>query len=355
MKQGNIFVIIFVSIFVFSMLSCSSTSATLKIEPDTLDFGNVNLSESSSLILTITNKYSKDIIITSLILSDLTNYLILSGGTLPINLTKNGIHEITIQYEPTLGGVHNAQLSIEYDASAKAKIAEITGVGVPVPKILLLGNNIDFSTVLIGRDKTETISVENTGTADLILNSLQFTGTGAAAFSISSGGPVPIAIQPGSTKDISVKFTPTAVQSYPAELHISHNGINENSPVTVILAGEGVITAPRISLDKSSPWDFGTVGVGLSSIQNLEITNTGTDPLTVNSAAMLTNSEFKVIGVEDSNGNPVILPKIVAIGAKIIVKVEFKPITGVSYNDTISIVQPFESEDYPKSSGITSS
>ncbi|MCD4655989.1 MAG: choice-of-anchor D domain-containing protein, partial [Planctomycetes bacterium] len=315
MKKTNTYVIIFISIVVFSMLSCSNTSATLKITPKTLDFGNVNLSESSTLILTLTNKYSKDILITNINLSNLTNYVILSGAITPINMSKNASHEISIKFEPTSGGVHFAQLTIMLDASSKPKIVEITGVGVPIAKIVLSDQSIDFSSVLISSDKIVNITVENTGTAELIIDSLQFSGTGAAAFSISSGGSVPIAIQPGLSKDISIKFTPPAQQNYLAELHISHNGLNENTPFTVSLAGEGVITAPRIALDKSSPWDFGSIGIGMSSIQNLEITNNGTDPLTVDSATMSTNTEFKVAGVEDSNGNPITLPEAVAIGA----------------------------------------
>ena len=174
MKQTKVFIIIFVSIFVFTMLSCSSTTKTLKITPKILDFGNVNLSESSTLNLTLTNKYSKDVFITNINLSDVINYSIVSGAVLPINMSKNGIHEISIKYEPATGGIHDAQLFIEHDASTKPKVVEITGIGVPIPKILLSTQNIDFSTVLVGRDKTENITVENTGTADLILDSLQF-------------------------------------------------------------------------------------------------------------------------------------------------------------------------------------
>jgi len=353
MKQKKILVNIFVSIFVFTIISCSSTPKMLKITPKILDFGNVNLSESSTLILTMTNKYSKDVFITNINLSDLTNYSIVSGAALPINISKNGIHEISIKYEPTSGGIHAAQLFIEHDASTKPKVVEITGVGIPIPKILLSDQYIDFTAVLIGRDKTENITVENTGTAELILDSLQFSGAGASVFSISSGGPVPIIIQPGTMKDISVKFTPTVVQNYIAELHISHNGLNETTPITIALSGDGVITAPKISLDKSTPWDFGSIGVGLSSTQNLEITNTGTDPLTVDSATLSTNNEFKVAGVEDSNGNPITLPEIVAISAKIIVKIEFKPIAGAAYNDTISIIHDGVNTPSPATIDIT--
>ena len=130
MKQTKVFIIIFVSIFVFTMLSCSSTTKTLKITPKILDFGNVNLSESSTLNLTLTNKYSKDVFITNINLSDVINYSIVSGAVLPINMSKNGIHEISIKYEPASGGVHNAQEAYDMIKAGATRLGASAGIEI---------------------------------------------------------------------------------------------------------------------------------------------------------------------------------------------------------------------------------
>ena len=319
-------------------VSCSSDSVTLKVSQSTLRFDDVNLSESKSLTVTLTNKYSSVTTITNVSLSDTTNYSITSTLNTPIDLAKNETFDITIKFEPTSDGVHEAVLMITHNNSTRDKIVNLNGTGVPAPRISLSTTNVPFGKFLLSTKVSYKVEVENTGTANLTLSSLQITGTGAGAFSLTSGGSTPVTIVPGAIHGIIIQFLPTSATTYAASLDVNHDGINETSPIVVSLSGEGVLTAPEMTVDPATPWDFGLVGVGISFLQKLKITNSGTDTLTVTSAAFASNNGFTIAGYEDAQGNSINLPKTVAIGAKIYILIEFAPIAVTNYNDTLSIV-----------------
>src|SRR6185295_16958076 len=119
----------------------------------------------------------------------------------------------------------------------------------------------------------KTITVSNTGFADLTVSSLALSGTDPGSFN-ATGCAAPVA--PGGTCVISVTFSPTTVGSKTATLTITSNG--SATPKTYALSGSGV---DPILTFTPSPVTFGTQNVGTNSAtQTITIRNTGTAAVT---------------------------------------------------------------------------
>ena len=240
---------------------CLAESKKLIVSDFDYDFGNVNLGEFAEYEFKITNKTGKDIIIFSfdLVGTVANDYAITSGGTIPNHLIKNTEAKFTVKFTPSDTGLRECSLEIAHDGSGSIIKISFTGTGVAVPKIVLNANSHDFGAVRNGGNTKYKFKVENTGTAALDITGLQFTGSGAALFSVSTGGNIPINITPGAQHEIEVMFSPVSDGQYNAELEMHHTAVNEASPLIITLEGEGVTQIPEISVNQASPWDFGEV------------------------------------------------------------------------------------------------
>ncbi len=353
MKRFSIFTIMLVFALSFVVFGCSSDTKTLKLSPTSLKFGDVNIGDIISLDVTLTNKYGKLILISAISISGSNDYTITAGNTLPINLVNNATHTVTVTFEPTTGGQLVGLLSILHDASTKPKDINLTGNGIPVPRIKLTPTTYDFGKRLINRTHNNDIEIENFGTSNLEINNLSFIGLGATVYSISAGGPTPINITPGTTKTITVAFNPLVVGMYNADLEIYHNAVNENSPLVYPITGEAIDVDPQITLNQVSPWDFGTVATTLPATQICEIENTGIDPLTVTSATLATGTAFSVDSLIDANDNVINFPQIIAVAAKIKLAIKFAPTANTAYNDTLTLIHDGTNEVTPWDISLT--
>ncbi len=353
--MNSIFYRIALLLTIAFLIGCSSASNRIEISSSDFDFGNVNLGDFAENEFTMTNKTGKNIVIYSIVFkgSAAYDFIMISGGTIPIDFQKNKTVNFTVRFTPTADGLREAIIEITHDGSTKATTIKLKGTGVAVPKIVLNENSHNFGAVRNGTTESYKFKIENIGTADLTINNLIFTGSGASAFSVISGGNTPVIVAPSIQHEIEVQFAPTSDGNYTADLEMHHNAINESTPMILSVEGEGVTKNPEIMVSQTNPWDFGTVGIGNVTTQLLEISNTGSDPLTIVSITLTTNSEFKLNKVEDKNGNPLNAPFNISIGDKIIASFDFSPTSMTIYNDTINIVHDGVNKPTPMQINVT--
>ncbi|MCD4658370.1 MAG: choice-of-anchor D domain-containing protein, partial [Planctomycetes bacterium] len=125
---GLLFLLVFTA-----LLSCSTDSKTLSLNPSSLSFGNVHLGDFLEKDIVVKNKYGKDILITNVDVTGSNDFVISSATVTPINLLNNNSITIKIKFTPSIAGPNNSTLSIIHDASTKAKTLNISGEGVAVP------------------------------------------------------------------------------------------------------------------------------------------------------------------------------------------------------------------------------
>ncbi len=144
---------------------------------------------------------------------------------------------------------------------------------------------IYFGAVPVGTTSSQSVTVENCGTQSLSVSSVQSSSpvyTVPAATNQCSGG-----VAPGSTCTLSVSFTPTQAQSYPALLTLVSNA---PMPTSLTVQGQGAV--PVISVSGNNV-TFAPTLVGVTSPQvMLTVGNNGQAPLIVNLAATTITPPF---------------------------------------------------------------
>ena len=116
-----------------------------------------------------------------------------------------------------------------------AKIAPI-----PEPVILVDPLSYGFGSVNVGGSSVKSFTVTNTGTADLVIGTIAFTGADAPEFSKNPDNCTGQSLAPNSGCTIQVTFTPASTGLKSASLSISSN--DPNTPTNVPLTGTGMYT-----------------------------------------------------------------------------------------------------------------
>ncbi|MCG6971386.1 MAG: choice-of-anchor D domain-containing protein, partial [Gammaproteobacteria bacterium] len=186
-----------------------------------------------------------------------------------------------------------------------------------VPAISVFPNPIDFGEVLVNNSSTVELTIENTGSADLVINSI----TDGAPFIVQL--PLPDPIAPGETATVVVVFSPTAVGDFTGTLTIDSNADNQN-PVLVTVLGSGIEQPQELVPDISTvpSIEFGSTEEDVTVEKTLSINNVGSTNLVIN-AVSTDNSAFSVSTVPGDN-----LPLSIAPGEVSNVILSFTPPAG---------------------------
>ena len=188
--------------------------------------------------------------------------------------------------------------TITYTYDSRGNRLQLTRTTVG-PDIMVAPPTHDFGAVDVGNVSTsQTITISNTGSADLVVSAIGLTGANAAEFGVALGTCPSLTptVSPASNCTVSVSFSPTSVGAKTAALGITSND-GDTSNVDIALSGTGqAVAAANIAVTPPSH-DFGSVDVGSTSTpQIITISNTGTADLVVSSIA-LTGSDAAEFGV----------------------------------------------------------
>lgn len=108
------------------------------------------------------------------------------------------------------------------------------------PKILLSASLVNFDTVLIGHNDVNQITIKNTGTADLVIDSIKFLANDSSAFSFIEGSAdVPKTLLPADEHLLKVQFTPGLELAYNATVLIKSNS-SIDSNYRIYFSGVGL-------------------------------------------------------------------------------------------------------------------
>ncbi len=198
----------------------------------------------------------------------------------------------------------------------------ITGQGNPV--ITTSVNSVDFGNTIIGSTNDRSMTITNTGTANLIISNYNMTSD---RFEIAPN-VVPDTLTPSQTKNYVLKFTPNAYDTISAQLRIASNdGV---TPVKIIsLRGKGVYNGSYISSSVSS------IVYPDRRINSLcggyfVITNKGSELLSISS--ITTNTpRFRL----DTTG--LVFPMVIDTQKTRLVRIWFNPVATGSVSDTVKI------------------
>jgi hypothetical protein len=173
------------------------------VDPTSIAFGSVRVSQSDTKTVTITNGGAANLII-SAITDPGGQFSIVDKPALPLTIASTQSVTISVRFSPIVVGPANASFSIaSNDPAAPSVTVSLsgTGTGTPVPNLETSPAFVDFGTTTTAR----TIEVRNTGEADLVIATIL---PPPSPFAVSGGLGV---IKSGETKTITVTFSPTTI------------------------------------------------------------------------------------------------------------------------------------------------
>jgi len=226
---------------------------------------------------------------------------------------------------------NNSILSIKMDSV----VPEITVTDSVAPADDLL---VPFGDVTELTSATQTVTVTNAGTANLVLGAVASAVPLEAPFALANDNCSGATVAPAANCTFQVTFSPGFVGAYSDTLDIPSNDASEPS-VTVTVTGNGVaLPVPNISVTDSVPpatdqlVPFGSAAVGTTVDQTVTVTNDGNGDLIVGTIASADGLLAPFSTVNDTCSGQTVAP-----AASCTLTVRFEPTAATTSNDTFDI------------------
>ncbi len=288
---------------------------------DTLNFNSVFVLTPSPITATVTNTGQAQLSISGVAITGTNASDFTESNTCSNAVAAGGNCSITVTFTPSAAGTRSATATFTDNAASSPQSVSLTGIGI-APAVQLSTQGLTFGSQLVGTPVTQPVTLANTGTAPLTINTISLpTGTGSTYFTQTSTCPLsPSTLAMSTSCTISVTFDPTSPGTFsPGSITITDNANGQSgSTQTISLSGTG--SGPLASLPTSTP--FATTGVGLSTTQTVTLTNIGNANLTVSN----------VTATVTSGTNPFSIVSSTCLSAAVVpngtcnVEVEFAPV-----------------------------
>lgn len=169
--------------------------------------------------------------------------------------------------------------------------------GTLAPNTLLgtlsaIPSSVNFGSVTLGLTNSQSISLTNTGSANVQISRASVAGAGFRITGLSAS----TIISPGESVTFNVSFRPSTASALSATASIYSNA--SNSPLQISLTGTGTASNASLGVSPTS-LSFGNVTVGASNTLDLTLTNSGNLNITIYKVNV-PSSAFTTSGV--SNG-----------------------------------------------------
>ncbi|MFM8568753.1 MAG: choice-of-anchor D domain-containing protein [Candidatus Kapaibacterium sp.] len=175
--------------------------------------------------------------------------------------------------------------------------AEITVVKTPDIKITgNSGETVDFGSVQVGKDKTLTAELKNSGSGDLTISAVDVDAAYKGSFEVTLPNALPMVIAPGDKRVISIKFKPAKEEDIFTTCTIKSNAKSASVDGENYLGINAVATA-------STSVDQGTSGDGMLSVAAAPNPANGVSRITYTVAG--TTPQNVTVSVVDALGNTV--------------------------------------------------
>jgi Abnormal spindle-like microcephaly-assoc'd, ASPM-SPD-2-Hydin len=196
--------------------------------------------------------------------------------------------------------------------------------------LLLTPNTVQFGNVNVDTSTSKSVTMKNVGDAAIIIGSENFKGSPSITM---SGLKLPVALSVGQSLTFVIKFAPTVVGAQSGVALFSSNAAH--SGVALGINGSGA--QPSASAVPTSA-SFGSVVVGASTSQTIQLKNTGTTPLTI-SAVTASGTGFSVSGLT--------LPMALSAGTAATLTITFSPKSAAAVSGAAAVTGNFSSVSVP--------
>jgi len=276
--------LLFLSFFQPAPVFAATNRGPLHCSPCSLAFGNVNLTKSKSLSVTLSNRQTSSITVTK-VLKYAPGFQV-SGLTLPLTLAGGKSASFSIIFQPQSNQATRGSINLVSSGSKTALSISVSGTGLTSGSLTAHPASINFGTVPLGTSVEKTQSLTNSGSVNVTIGSV----TSGNPFWVS-GISAPMTLAPGASVTFYAHFHPltSGTASGSIAAFSSANDYRIVTPLSATVPGSGQLSISPSTLN------FGSVSVGSRKSLQATLSATGAG-ITISSASM-TSSEFSVSGL----------------------------------------------------------
>lgn len=285
----------------FVIAGTLSANAQLASSPSSLRFGALDVGQTETLLVTLTNNGQANITISAVTASN-SEFSTSSLG-LPASLLAGESLDVSVTFTPTSTGSTGGRITFSSNASNPALVLRVGGGGVSNEAVTASPASLSFGSVDTGGHFALPVVITNSSSRKITLSSASVIGS---QFSMS-GASFPVTLSVGQSISLSVTFAPGSTGEFGGSLFLS--GPRLNIPLSGSGTGAGQLTLAPATLN------FGNVSVGTTQNGAISMTANGGN-ITVYSATD-GSSQFNLEGVS--------FPFTIASGQSVMFNVGFSP------------------------------
>jgi hypothetical protein len=263
----------------------NATFGQLQANPTSVSFGSVNTGSSGTQQITLSNTGTAAVQISSIVAGGAG--FSVNGITTPFTLNAAATATLNVVFAPTAAGNASGSASVTSNATNSSLSISLVGTGAPGTTTLSANpTSLAFGNVNAGVTSSKSVTLTNGGTANVTISQVTVSAKDVTA----SGVTTPVTLTPGQSQTMTVAFKPTAAETVSGNITVTNTqGTN------TVLAVSGTGLQALIGLTPSSA-NFGSVAVGSTDSQTIQIGNTGNSLLTI-TQANVTGSGFSATGL----------------------------------------------------------
>ncbi len=214
------------------------TPPTFSVTPTGLTFGAVRVSTTKAMSLSIANTGTLPLNLSN-IQSSSARFTFSPAG--PVTVAPGGTVVLTVTFAPNAETGFAAALTMNTNDPAHASVSlPLSGTGA-LPHIAITPSSLNLANVPVCLTASGTVTIQNTGGLDLHVTSI---ATGGVPFSAT---PASATVLSGTTTNVTVTFTPTALGASSGTLSITSDDPT-TATRTVPLTANAIASPPAITV-----------------------------------------------------------------------------------------------------------
>ncbi len=252
------------------------------ITPDSLDFGVVKVDSSAIKYLKVFNPGSKRITIDSLHVLESNGFTIQDITMILYPETEDSI---AVEFSPEISMKVKTYLRIFFNGASQMFMDIPLRATTPVPELSVTPDPVLFGYVNIGSGEIKTVTLTNSGTADLVISDINvryelFGNVYPTDFDLE--GHDCTVLGQGESCSVQVSLSPTKTGSHTSYLNIYSND-PESAHKKVALSG---YTSMRLIRSEFAQLDFGYQDLNQTATRTMKIYNSGQLDLTISNTTL---------------------------------------------------------------------
>jgi D-Tyr-tRNAtyr deacylase len=256
--------------------TAAAASASLTATPASVAFGSVAVGSQATQTVKLANTGAGSASITKM--SFTGTGVTVTGLTVPATLSAGQSVNLTVTYKPTAAGTLTGMLSLTSNASNPNVQISLSATATS-STLSATPASVGFGNVVVGSNTTQTIRLQNIGTAQVTISSV----ASSVGTVVVSGMTLPVSLAPATSATFTAAYKPTTAGTLSGKITVTSNAVG--SPATINLSGTAAAATAQLTASATS-LSFGSVTVGSSGASQLTVTSTGNQNVSISGVSV---------------------------------------------------------------------